>query len=123
MLGEDLKLGLSSLLTSPREQLTFALCSPNRIFLPSKSFCFSFSSLSVTRAIPSDGLQFRTFVLENTQDRDTQPSHEPCVLVLAWRLLSCLPLKLILNHFCIPWASISFSVKEEETGSLFVKIP
>lgn len=63
MLGTDLKLSLLSLLTSPGA-VDFPTNSPHRIFFLKKIFfSFPFSPLSVTHAVPSNGLWFRPFVL------------------------------------------------------------
>lgn len=116
MLGKDLKLSLSSLLTSPGA-VDFPTNSPHRIFFPKKKFFpFPFSPLSVTHAVPSDGLWFRPFVLEKrTHSRTEVYKLDSCPsLGLATpELLASEP-----NHFCILWALISFSEKEEETTGL-----
>lgn len=100
MLDKDLRLNLSSLLTSPRAQLIFPLHSPCRILLSNTFFCFSVSTLSITHEIPSDGLWLRPFVLENTQGQRYTTR-------LPLPLRSHLPLNLILDHFCIRRASVS----------------
>lgn len=114
MLGKDLKLSLSSWLTSARVQLIFPPHSPHRFFFAKDFFFFPVSSLSVAHAVPSGDLWFMPFVLGKKHSRTDVCKLDVCAKLGV--LLTHLFLNLILLHSL----GLDFLLcKKEETRPLF----